>query len=60
MDLSEIVALAAMVLSIGMNIALYVHLSSAMNARFDGVERRLDLLTGIFHEIHLRQTKLEP
>lgn len=60
LTLSEIVALAAVVLSIGTNVALYVHLSSIMNTRFDSVERRLEMLMGNFHEIDVRLTKLEP
>lgn len=60
MTLSEMVALAAVVLSIGTNVALYVHLSSIMNTRFDSVERRLEMLMGNFHEIDVRLTKLEP
>ena len=45
MTISEIIALGAVVLSVGTNVALYVHLSSTMNTRFDSVERRLEMLT---------------
>ena len=42
MTLSEIVALSSVVISIGTNVALYIHLSSTVNARFDASERRID------------------
>ena len=35
-------AVSSVVISIGTNVALYVHLSSTVNARFDAQERRLD------------------
>jgi len=57
MTINEIVALASVVISIGTNIALYVHLSSTMNARFDNVdrkfesvERRLEMIQGDTHQ----------
>jgi hypothetical protein len=70
MALSEIVALAAVVLSIGTNVALYVHLGSTMNSRFessdrkletrfDSVDRRLELIQGDTHNMDIRLTKLE-
>jgi hypothetical protein len=59
MTISEIIALGAVVLSVGTNVALYVHLSSTMNTRFDSVERRLEMLTGSMHEIDTRLTKME-
>jgi hypothetical protein len=59
MTISEVVALAAVVLSIGTNVGLYIHLSSVMNNRFDSVERRLEMLTGTMHEIDNRLVKLE-
>jgi hypothetical protein len=73
MTLNEIVALASVVLSIGTNIGLYIHLSSAMNTRFDSVdrrfdsvdrkfesiERRLELIQGDTHQMDIRLTKLE-
>ena len=40
MTLSEIVALSSVVISIGTNVAPYVHLNSTINARFDASERR--------------------
>lgn len=46
MSISEIVALASVLISVGMNVGLYVHLSSIMNSRFDSVERRLELIQG--------------
>jgi ferric-dicitrate binding protein FerR (iron transport regulator) len=46
MTISEIVAIVAVVLSVGTNVALYVHLSSTVNTRFDSVERRLELVQG--------------
>lgn len=70
MTLSEIIALASVVLSIGTNVGLYIHLSSVMNSRFDAVtrdansfresvERRLELIQGDLHNMDLRLTKLE-
>jgi len=66
MTINEIVALASVVISIGTNIALYVHLSSTMNARFDNVdrkfesvERRLEMIQGDTHQMDLRLTRLE-
>ena len=66
MTLNEIVALASVVLSIGTNIGLYIHLSSTMNTRFDSVdrkfesiERRLELIRGDTHQMDIRLTKLE-
>jgi len=64
--ISEIVARASVLISVGMNVGLYVHLSSVMNARFDGsdrhsesIERRLELIQGDLHQMDLRLTKLE-
>ncbi len=66
MGLSEVVAIGAVVLSLGTNIGLYVHLSPVMNSRFDAVdrkfesmERRLEMIMGNTHEIDLRVSKLE-
>jgi hypothetical protein len=73
MTLNEIVALAAVVLSIGTNVGLYIHLSSVMNSRFDSVdrkfesvdrkfesiERRLGMIQGDTHQMDLRLTKIE-
>jgi hypothetical protein len=46
MTINEIVALASVLVSIGANVALYIHLSSTMNMRFDSVDRRLELIQG--------------
>jgi hypothetical protein len=59
MTISEIVALASVLISVGMNVSLYVHLSSVMNSRFDSVERRLELIQGDLHNMDVRLTKLE-
>jgi hypothetical protein len=66
MSISEIVALASVLISVGMNIGLYIHLSSTMNARFDSVdrkfdsiERRLEMIQGDTHQMDIRLTKLE-
>ena len=73
MTISDIVALGAVVLSIGTNVALYVHLSSALNSRFDSVdrrfdsvdrhfesiERRLELIQGDTHHMDVRLSRLE-
>jgi hypothetical protein len=66
MTLNEIIALASVVLSIGTNIGLYIHLSSTMNSRFDSVdrhfesvERRLEMIQGDTHQMDLRLTKIE-
>lgn len=40
--ISEVAALAAVVLSIGTNVGLYIHLSSTMNTRFDTMESKLN------------------
>jgi len=36
-----------------------IHLGSTMNTRFGSVERRLEMLTGSFHEINVRLTRWE-
>jgi hypothetical protein len=59
MTINEIVALASVLVSIGANVALYIHLSSVMNTRFDSVERRLELIQGDTHHMDVRLTKLE-
>ena len=70
MTIDQIVALASVPLSVGMNVGLYVHLSSNMNGRldsferrvdlrFDSVERRLELIQGDLHNMDIRLTKLE-
>lgn len=66
MTINEIVALASMLISVGMNVGLYVHLSSVVNSRFDAadrnfesIERRLELIQGDFHHMDIRLTKLE-
>jgi hypothetical protein len=42
MTIAEIVAPASLLFSIGANMALYIHLSSTMNGRFDSFERKID------------------
>ena len=42
MTISEIAALAAVVLSVGTNVALYIHLSAIMNTRFDSFGATMD------------------
>jgi hypothetical protein len=49
-------SLTAVLLSIGTNVGLYIHLSSAINTRFDSVERRLELMQGSLHDLDLRIT----
>lgn len=44
MTTNEVVALAALVISIGTNVALYTHLSSTMNSRFDSSDRKTEAL----------------
>jgi hypothetical protein len=59
MTINEIVALAAVLLSVGTNVALFVHLSSVVNSRFDSVERRLEMIQANTHDLDIRPTKLE-
>ena len=66
MTIGEIAALAAVVLSIGTNVGLYIHLSTrfdslsgTMSTRFDSVERRLETLTGSVDKINVRLTRWE-
>jgi len=59
MTISEIVALASVVISIGTNVALYIHLSSTMNSRFDSMERRFDVVLGKVVAIDNRRTRVE-
>ena len=54
-----------MLVSIGTNIGLYIHLSSVMNSRFDAVdrrfesvERRFDVMLGKVIEIDNRLTRV--
>ena len=51
MTINEIVALAAVLLSIGTNVALYVHLSSVMNSRFDGMDRKFENVDRKFENV---------
>jgi hypothetical protein len=44
---------------VGTNVALYIHLSGIMHTRFDGVERRLELIQGSLHDLDTRVTRLE-
>lgn len=60
MTFAELIALASVVISIGANIGLYIHLSGVMHDRFDSVERRLELMHGSLHELDVRLTKLGP
>ena len=57
MTLAEMIALASVVISVGTNVGLYIHLSSVMHTRFDSVERRLELMQGSLHELDVRLTK---
>ena len=59
MTINEIAALTAVILSIGTNVALYIHLSATMNSRFDSVDRRLEVLTGKVVDIDNRVTRIE-
>jgi hypothetical protein len=59
MTLNEIMALASVVISIGTNVALYIHLSSIMNTRFDLIERRFEVMLGKVIEIDNRLTRVE-
>jgi hypothetical protein len=59
MTINEIVALASVVISIGTNVALYIHLSSIMNTRFDLIERRFEVMLGKVIEIDNRLTRVE-
>jgi hypothetical protein len=66
LTIPDIVAFASVVISIGTNAALYIHLSSTMNARFDSferrfdsLERRFDVLLGKVIEIDNRLTRVE-
>ena len=59
MTLAEVLALASVVISIGTNISLYIHLSSVVNTRFDSIERRLELMQGALHELDVRLTRME-
>jgi hypothetical protein len=59
MTLAEIIALASVVISIGTNISLYIHLSSIVNTRFDSIERRLELMQGALHDMDVRLTRME-
>jgi hypothetical protein len=59
MTVSEIAALTAVILSVGTNVGLYIHLSSVMNNRFDSIERRFEMMQGDLHQIDIRMTRLE-
>jgi hypothetical protein len=54
MTIAEIVALASVLISIGTNIGLYIHLSSAMSGRFDAVDRRFDSVDRKFESVERR------
>jgi hypothetical protein len=51
MTINKIVTLAAVLLSVGTNVALYVRLSSVMNSRFDAIERKFE---GKFESVERR------
>jgi len=57
MTLAEIIALASVVISIGTNIGLYIHLSSTMNSRFDSVDRKFE---SVERRLELIQSYLLP
>jgi hypothetical protein len=59
MTIGEIVALASVLVSVGMNVALYTHLSPVVNFRFDSIDRRLELIQGDAHYMDIRITRLE-
>ena len=51
MIVSEILALASVPISVGMNVGLYIHLSSIISTRFDSIERRLEMIQGDTHQM---------
>lgn len=51
MTINEVAALAAVILSIGTNVALYIHLSATMNTRFDSIVATVD---GRFNSVDAR------
>ena len=61
--ISEIVALAAVVLSVGTNMALYIHLSAIMNARFDSListmDNRFNSVDARFNSVDARFDSIE-
>jgi hypothetical protein len=70
LTINEIVALASVIVSIGTNVALYIHLSTTLNAtmnarfdsferRFESLERRFDVMLGKVVEIDNRLTRVE-
>ncbi len=56
MTINEVAALAAVVLSIGTNVALYIHLSATMNTRFDSIVATVD---GRFNSVDARFDSIE-
>jgi len=54
MTIAEIVPLASVLISIGTNIGLYIHLSSAMSGRFDAVDHRFDAVDRRFDSVDRR------
>ena len=54
MTINDIVALGAVILSIGTNVVLYAHLGSTMNARFDSIDRRFDAVDRHFESVKRR------
>ena len=59
MTLADFIAFASLVISIGTNVGLYIHLSSFVHGRFDSVDRRLEMMQGSLHQVDIRLTKLE-
>jgi hypothetical protein len=56
LTINEIVALASVLVSIGTNVALYIHLSAIMNGRFDSFERKVE---SRFERVDLRFDSVE-
>jgi hypothetical protein len=59
MTIAEIVALASVLISIGTNIGLYIHLSSAMSGRFDTVDHRFDAVDRRFDSVDRKFESVE-
>lgn len=59
MTINDIVALAAVIISIATNVGLYVHLGSTMSARFDSVDRRFDAVDRRFESVDRRFDSIE-
>jgi hypothetical protein len=59
MTINDIIALAAVVISIATNVSLYVHLGSTMTARFDSVDRRFDAVDRRFDSVDRKFESIE-